>query len=267
MTVTVETRSRITVVTITRPEARNAVNPETARKLYDSFLAFEADDNADVAILTGEGGHFCAGYDLKSAALGEGQDWLKNVQIPEGWQNAKDQPVPAPMGPSRLALSKPVIAAVEGYAVAGGLELAAWCDMRVASQGATFGVFCRRWGVPLIDGGTVRLPRILGQGRANDLILTGRPAEANEAYAMGLVDRVVPNGKALTEAIKLAEGLVAYPQACMQADHVSAQLSGRELAQAMRREWKSFQVFAAEGAAGAARFSGGKGRGGDFSDI
>ncbi|SHK27298.1 enoyl-CoA hydratase [Shimia gijangensis] len=267
MTVTVETESRITVVTINRPQARNAVNPETAQKLYDAFLAFEANEAADVAILTGADGHFCAGYDLKSAASGDGQDWLKNVEISESWVDACSQPAPGPMGPSRLVLSKPVIAAVEGYAVAGGLELAAWCDMRVAAESAIFGVFCRRWGVPLIDGGTVRLPRILGQGRANDLILTGRPVQAKEAHSMGLADRVVPNGQALGEAKRLADALVTFPQSCMQADLASAQLSGRDLALALRREWESFQSFSAEGVAGAARFSDGKGRGGDFSDI
>lgn len=171
------------------------------------------------------------------------------------------------MGPSRLLLAKPVIAAVEGYAVAGGIELAAWCDMRVVSDSTSFGVFCRRWGVPLIDGGTVRLPRLLGQGRANDLILTGRPVGAEEAYRMGLADRVVPEGEALATAMELAESLSRFPQACMRADFASARVGGKELAQAIRREWASFATFAAEGAAGAARFAAGKGRGGDFGDI
>lgn len=267
MTITCETRDRVRIVTINRPEARNAVNPETARALFDAFMAFEADDSLDVAILTGAEGHFCAGYDLKSASSTEGRSWIEKVTILEGWSDASAQPIPGPMGPSRLALSKPVIAAVEGYAVAGGIELAAWCDIRVASESATFGVFCRRWGVPLIDGGTIRLPRILGQGRANDLILTGRPVGAEEALRMGLADRVVPEGQALEQAMEIAVALSRFPQGCMRADHASARPSGPELASALRREWRSFQTFIDEGAAGAARFASGKGRGGDFSDI
>ena len=267
MTITLETRNRVRIVTINRPDARNAVNPETARGLFGAFLAFEADDSLDTAILTGAEGHFCAGYDLKSASSVEGKSWIEKVAIPEGWSDAKVQPIPGPMGPSRLTLTKPVIAAVEGYAVAGGIELAAWCDMRVASDSATFGVFCRRWGVPLIDGGTIRLPRILGQGHANDLILTGRPVGAEEALRMGLADRVVPEGQALAQAVEIAEALSRFPQGCMRADHASARPTGAELASALRREWKSFQTFIDEGTDGAARFASGKGRGGDFNDI
>lgn len=267
MTLTIETQNRVTTITLNRPQARNAVDPETARQLYDAFLVFDVDAGADVAILTGAGGYFCAGFDLKAAARGVGQEWLNLVDIPTGWNDAQTQPIPAPMGPSRLILSKPVIAAVEGHAVAGGLELAAWCDMRIASESAIFGVFCRRWGVPLIDGGTVRLPRIVGQGRANDLILTGRPVDAKEAQQMGLADRVVATGTALEAAQEIAQALSRFPQTCMRADHASARLSGAELAVAMRREWKSFQAFRSEGAAGAARFAGGLGRGGDFAEI
>ncbi|MEQ9694932.1 crotonase/enoyl-CoA hydratase family protein [Shimia sp. SDUM112013] len=267
MTISVETRGRVRVVTIRRAAARNAVNPETARALYEAFQAFDVDEAVDVAILTGEAGSFCAGFDLKSAATGAGQDWIADVQIPDDWSNARTRPLPGPMGPSRLMLTKPVIAAVEGYAVAGGIELAAWCDMRVAAETATFGVFCRRWGVPLIDGGTIRLPRILGQGRANDLILTGRPVGASEAFNMGLVDRIVPENQALAAAMQLAESLVPFPQACMRADHVSARMSGEKLASALRREWRSYGTFLKEGQHGAARFAGGKGRGGDFADI
>ena len=266
MGISIKTEGRVRIVRIERPEARNAVNPEVARALFEAFVAFEADQSVDVAILTGAGGHFCAGYDLKAAG-NDGADWLSQVDIPEGWQDAVAEPIPGPMGPSRLLLSKPVIAAVEGYAVAGGIELAAWCDMRVASESATFGVFCRRWGVPLIDGGTVRLPKLLGQGRANDLILTGRPVGAEEAYRMGLADRVVPEGRALAAAMEIAEGLVRFPQGCMRADFASARMEGTALAGAIRREWASFETFAAEGAAGAARFASGKGRGGDFGDI
>ncbi|MBR9843367.1 MAG: crotonase/enoyl-CoA hydratase family protein [Rhodobacteraceae bacterium] len=267
MSISVETQGRVRIVTIARPEARDAVNPEVARALFEAFCAFEADEAVDVAILTGAGGHFCAGYDLKAAASDGGAQWLAQVDIPGDWQDAAAESIPGPMGPSRLLLSKPVIAAVEGYAVAGGIELAAWCDMRVVSESATFGVFCRRWGVPLIDGGTVRLPRLLGQGRANDLILTGRPVGAEEAYRMGLADRVVPEGEALAAAMELAESLSRFPQTCMRADFASARVGGKELAQAIRREWASFATFAAEGAAGAARFAAGKGRGGDFGDI
>ena len=267
MCISVETEGRVRIVTIRRPEARNAVHPEVARALYVAFVAFEADESVDVAILTGAGGHFCAGFDLKAAAGEGGAGWLAEVDIPETWQDAAAEPIAGPMGPSRLMLSKPVIAAMEGYAVAGGIELAAWCDIRVASESATFGVFCRRWGVPLIDGGTVRLPKIVGQGRANDLILTGRPVGAEDAYRMGLVDRVVPDGGALAAAMEIADGLCRFPQACMRADFASARMDGRALAAALRREWASFAAFAAEGAAGAARFAGGKGRSGDFGDI
>ncbi len=267
MKIKVESKDRVRIVTINRPEARNAVDPETAQLLYDAFLVFDADDDVDVAILTGAGGHFCAGFDLKSAAAGAAQNWLNSVDIPDTWSDAQAQPMPGPMGPSRLILRKPVIAAIEGYAVAGGIELAAWCDMRVASQSATFGVFCRRWGVPLIDGGTVRLPRIVGQGRANDLILTGRPVSAQEAQTFGLADRVVETGCALDTALELAHGLSRFPQACMRADFASTRMQGAELAEEMYKEWQSFQSFIDEGAKGAARFSKGFGRGGDFENI
>lgn len=267
MSIIVSTTARIRVIAIDRPEARNAVDPATARALFEAFCEFEGDAAVDVAILTGTGGAFCAGFDLKSAAAGVGQRWISDVAPPQDWQDAQAQPLIGPMGPSRLMLSKPVIAAIEGHAVAGGLELAAWCDMRVAAQSATLGVFCRRWGVPLIDGGTVRLPGIVGQGRANDLILTGRPVDAAEAFQIGLVERICPQGQALSVALELADALCHFPQACMRADHASARMTGRELAEAMRREWRSVESFAAEGVAGAARFAAGKGRGGDFGDI
>src|SRR5215471_15721629 len=191
--VVVEREGPITIVAIDRfAEARNAVDPETAVLLREAFLAFDADDSQSVAILTGRDGTFCAGYDLKVAA----DATRPNRHDPQG---------PGPMGPTRHLLAKPVIAAVEGYAVAGGLELALWCDMRVASESARFGVFCRRWGVPLVDGGTVRLPRLIGHSRALDMILTGREVGAEEAYAWGLANRLVPEGQALTEALILAE--------------------------------------------------------------
>ena len=267
MSVTIEQRGAVHVVTIERPEQRNAVDPATAWALFEAFQAFEADPDARVAVLTGAGGAFCAGFDLKSAGSGEADKWIGQLGFPEDWCDPVGAPLPGPMGPSRLMLSKPVIAAIEGHAVAGGMELAAWCDMRVMAGDAVTGVFCRRWGVPLIDGGTVRLPRLLGQGRANDLILTGRPVDAGEAHAIGFADRVAPQGGALAVAWELAHELTRFPQGCLRADHLSARMAPADLARALRREWASAAIFAAEGRAGAARFASGKGRGGDFSAI
>jgi len=263
----VETRGRVRVITLNRPEARNAVNPALAQDLYQAMLRFDADDTVDVAVLTGANGAFCAGFDLKSAASGAGIEWIKGLTIPEGWTDPQTHPLPGPMGPSRLMLSKPVIAAIEGPAVAGGLELALWSDIRIMAVDAQFGVFCRRWGVPLIDGGTVRLPRIIGQGRANDLILTGRGVGAEEALAMGLANRVSPPGGALTAALDMAQGLTRFPQGCMRADFLSARMAPSDLAAALRREWASAGMAASEGITGARRFASGKGRRGDFGDI
>ena len=259
----IETQGRVRVLMLDRPEARNAVNPALAQALYDAALEFEADDALDVAILTGARGYFCAGFDLKTAAEGSGADWIGSLDMPEDWDPVV-QPMPGPMGPSRLMLSKPVIAAVEGPAVAGGMELALWCDLRVMAADATFGVFCRRWGVPLIDGGTVRLPRIVGQGRANDLILTGRAVGAEEALATGLADRVVAPGAALAAALELAESLTRFPQGCLRADFLSVRMAPGALAAALRREWISAPMVIAEGVAGANRFAQGAGRGGRF---
>ena len=267
MTIRMDKADRVAVVTIDRPRARNAVDPATARMLYDAFLTLDADADIDVMILTGADGAFCAGFDLKTAADGSAESWIAKVHIPDDWIDPVAQPIPGPMGPSRLMLSKPVIAAIEGPAVAGGMELAAWCDLRVMAQGAVMGVYCRRWGVPLIDGGTVRLPRLVGQGRANDLILTGRPVDAEEAAAMGLADRVVPKGQALAAALKMAHALTRFPQGCMRADHLSARMPPADLAVALRREWASAAMFAAEGRAGATRFSQGQGRSGRFDDL
>jgi enoyl-CoA hydratase len=254
MSVQVERDGAVTVVTIARPEARNAVDPATAAALREAFDAFDADDKAHVAVLTGAGGHFCAGFDLKALA-GGGIDY--------------DPAAEAPMGPTRRLLSKPVIAAVEGYAVAGGLELALWCDLRVAAESATFGVFCRRWGVPLIDGGTVRLPRLIGQGRALDLILTGRPVGAAEALAIGLANRVVPDGQALAAAEDLAQQLARFPQLCLRVDRRSAYASfGTETMSALQAEAVAGAAPVREGAReGAGRFAGGRGRSGDFGDL
>lgn len=248
-TVRVERLDAVTIVTIDRPERRNAVDAATAVALREAFAAFDADPAAKVAILTGAGGSFCAGYDLHSVTA-----------APPPY----DAHGPGPMGPTRMLLGKPVIAAIEGHAVAGGLELALWCDLRVASDSAIFGVFCRRWGVPLIDGGTVRLPRVVGQGRALDMILTGRAVDAAEALAIGLANRVVPTGTAHDAALELARTIAAFPQLCMRADRLSAyQQWNCDLADALRAEGEGGETpLAAEGLAGAGRFSEGAGRGG-----
>jgi enoyl-CoA hydratase len=257
--VAVEKEGPITVVAIDRfAEARNAVDPETAVLLRDAFLAFDADAGQSVAILTGRGGTFCAGYDLKVAAR------PRSADAPLFDANA-----PGPMGPTRHLLSKPVIAAVEGYAVAGGLELALWCDMRVASESAKFGVFCRRWGVPLVDGGTVRLPRLIGHSRALDMILTGREIGAKEALDWGLANRLVPQGQALAEAIALAQQLTRFPQTCLRSDRRSSyEQWGLDVAEALVNEAERGQpALQAEARSGAARFAEGKGRGGNFGNI
>ncbi len=250
-TVKVEREGPVTVVTIDRPERRNAVDPATATALLEAFTAFDADDSTSVAVLTGAGGTFCAGADLKSLAGGD--------------RHRVSEDGPGPMGPTRMALGKPVIAAVEGYAVAGGLELAIWCDLRVATDEAAFGVFCRRFGVPLIDGGTVRLPRLIGEGRALDLILTGREVGATEALAMGLVNRVVPAGEARDAAVAWALELDALPQTCLRNDRLSTlEQSGLTVEDALRVEFRHGldSLRSPDAGAGAARFSSGSGRGG-----
>ncbi len=267
MTVNVQRNGSIWTVQINRPEARNAVNPATATLLFEAFLEFDADPNAVVAIFTGDQTAFCAGFDLKEAAEGMTPAWMTKHQIPEDWSDPVVQPLPGPMGPSRLQLSKPVIAAIEGPAVAGGMELALWSDIRIASTSAYFGIYCRRWGVPLIDGGTVRLPAVVGQGRATDLVLTGRQVEAEEAYHIGLANRLCEPGKAYETALDYAENILRFPQGCMLSDHRSARPTPEQLAKALRREWCSADLILNEGAAGASRFSSGKGRGGNFGDI
>jgi enoyl-CoA hydratase len=251
MSVRSEKRGAVTTVILSRPEVRNAVDGPTATALADAFRAFEADDDARVAVLWGEGGTFCAGADLKGML--------------DGRQNRLDAEGDGPMGPSRMLLGKPVIAAIAGHAVAGGLELALWCDLRVVEEGATLGVFCRRWGVPLIDGGTVRLPRLIGLSRALDLILTGRAVDAAEALAIGLANRLVPVGAARPEAEALAESLAALPQACMRSDRRSAYEGlGLPLDAALGREFElgMATVLAGGMVEGVARFVGGAGRGG-----
>lgn len=250
MSVHVERRGPVTTVVLHRPDVRNAVDRPTAEALASAFRAFDADDEARVSVLFGDGGTFCAGADLKAIARGE-----PNRVAPDG---------DGPMGPTRMLLSKPVIAAISGHAVAGGLELALWCDLRVAEEDSVLGVFCRRWGVPLIDGGTVRLPRLIGLSRALDLILTGRPVRADEALAIGLVHRVVPRGQARAAAEALASEIAALPQVCMRGDRLSAYEQGdldREAA--LDNELRhGLRALEAEALAGAARFAGGSGRGG-----
>ncbi|MGC9538974.1 crotonase/enoyl-CoA hydratase family protein [Streptomyces sp. UG1] len=254
MPVRVERRGHVTTVVLSRPEVRNAVDGPTAAELVAAFREFEADDEARVAVLWGEGGTFCAGADLK--ALG-GERGNRVAEEGDG-----------PMGPTRLRLSKPVIAAVAGHAVAGGLELALWCDLRVAEEDAVFGVFCRRWGVPLIDGGTVRLPRLIGTSRALDMILTGRPVAATEARDMGLANRVVPTGRARAEAEELAAAIARFPQACLRADRASVlEQDGLDEPAAMRGELRHGMGVLADSLAGAARFASGAGRHGSFTDL
>lgn len=250
-----EVRDEIFIVTITRPEVRNCVDRETAEALATAFRHFDADDSLRVAILQGEAGCFCAGADLKEASSGGSN---ANKVLGEG---------DGPMGPTRMLLGKPVIAAVEGFAVAGGLELAVWCDLRVAARDAVFGVYCRRWGVPLVDGGTIRLPRLIGQSRAMDMILTGRGVSGEEAVSMGLVNRLVEKGRALDAAIALAREIGEFPQRCMRSDRLSALTQwGSSLDDALREETRlGLEVIrSGETREGATRFTKGAGRHGSF---
>ena len=253
-TVKTERHGKVFIVTIDRPEVRNAVDSPTAAALADAFRAFDADESLIVAILTGAGGTFCAGADLKSVA--------------DGRHDPLSETGDGPMGPTRMLLSKPVIAAVEGHAVAGGLELALWCDLRVAADDAIFGVYCRRFGVPLVDLGTVRLPRLIGHSRALDLILTGRGVSGEEAVQMGLANRIVPRGKALDSAIELAESLCEFPQICMRSDRLSSyEQWSLGYDDAMKNELRRGQSVLSSGetAAGASRFKSGHGRHGKFT--
>lgn len=254
MTVRYELRGEVAVVTIDRPEVRNAVDVPTARALADAFRRFDSDDAASVAVLRGEGGYFCAGADLKAVAAGEKRDFSAEAD--------------GPMGPTRMQLEKPVIAAIEGHAVAGGLELALWCDLRVVAEDAVLGVFCRRFGVPLIDLGTIRLPRLIGHSRAMDLILTGRPVPAKEAALIGLANRVAPTGQALDAAIELANEIAAHPQQCMHGDRRSAiEQWGLSEDEAMRNELRIGvdTIESGETVSGATRFRDGAGRHGAFT--
>ncbi|MEM7325418.1 MAG: crotonase/enoyl-CoA hydratase family protein [Actinomycetota bacterium] len=266
MTVRIEKDGPVWTVVHSRPEVRNAMDPESARALHDAFLEFNADDGASVAVFWGEGGAFCAGWDLKvTAALGDRVS-MSRYDVPDraegdGGEPGEQLPMAA-MGPSRLDLDKPVIAAVSGPAVAGGMELAMWCDVRVMEETAYMGVYCRRWGVPLIDGGTVRLPRLVGQGRAMDLILTGRQVMAEECERIGLCEYVVPEGQARDRAEALAAEIAAFPQLCVRADRRSAiDQQGMSERDGLINEWRtSRDIVAAEGVAGATRFAEGAGR-------
>jgi enoyl-CoA hydratase len=251
MSVNVATEGAVCVVTLDRPEVRNAVDGPTAAMLADNFRAFEADDALSVAILTGANGTFCSGADLKGISDGRGNRVERDVALD------------GPMGPTRMVLTKPVIAAVEGFAVAGGLELAIWCDLRVAADNAVFGVYCRRWGVPLVDGGTIRLPRLIGQSHALDLLLTGRGVSGEEALRMGLVNRSVPAGTALAAALALAHEIAALPQGCLRNDRRSSfEQWNLSLADALTNETKLGleTIMSGETLAGATRFAAGAGR-------
>jgi enoyl-CoA hydratase len=266
MTLTVERDGPVTTLIRSRVAARNAMDPESAEALTAALLAFDRDPAQSVAVLFGAGGAFCAGFDLKYAATMLGRE---NPMTPLDFP-AGEGPVPGgPMGPTRLQLSKPVIAAIAGPAVAGGMELALWCDLRVMERSAYMGVYCRRWGVPLIDGGTVRLPRMVGRGRALDIILTGRKVAAEECLSIGLADRLVPDGESCAAAQALAHEIARFPQACMRADRRSVFLQeGLSEMDGLRAEWAcSSAMVEREGAAGAARFASGKGRHGDFGEI
>lgn len=257
----------ITVITINRGKRRNAVDAATATKLYKAIIAYEEDPKAKVAILRGANGTFCAGYDLHTVG-NSGSSASLSSNSPSLDASERSQ---APMGPSRLHIKKPIISAVSGYAVAGGLELSLLGDMRVVEEDAIFGVFCRRWGVPLIDGGTVRLQAIVGLGRAQDMILTGRPVDAKEAFSMGLANRIVPKGKSLDEAMKIAQQLLKFPWLCMNADRLScyhAAFDAKSMEEALKFEFDNgLAALKNEGVAGAGRFSKGAGRGGDFAKL
>jgi len=261
MKVLVEKKPPVTTIIINRHDVRNAIDDETAKLLSSAFREFEADENALVAVLCGTGGNFCSGADLKSIALAS-----QNNTVPFNINADGD----GPLGPTRMLLKKPVLAAVSGYAVAGGLELALWCDLRIMEKSAVMGVFCRRWGVPLMDGGTIRLPRLIGLSRALDLILTGRAVGAEECLSMGLANRVVEDGQARKAAEELAEQIAKFPQNCLQNDRFSSyEQFSLDLPDALKNEFEhGINVLNSnETVKGAERFAAGKGRHGDFGEI
>jgi enoyl-CoA hydratase len=265
MSVRIEKSGSVWTVIHSRPEARNAMDPKSADDLVAAFLQFDRDPAANVAVFWGEGGAFCAGWDLKAVSDLDQSNPVGNIDFPK---NGRDTPR-GPLGPSRLELTKPVIAAVEGPAVAGGMELAMWCDVRVMAESAYFGVYCRRWGVPLIDGGTVRLPRLVGMGKAMEIIMTGRKVPAEESYRICLCEKVVGHGKAREAAEAMAQEIARFPQECMRSDRASAYRAwGKSVREGLESEWAtSAHIVKAEGIAGATRFAKGKGRHGDFGDI
>ena len=265
MAVRIEQQGPVMTVIHSRAAARNAMDPASAGALTEAFERFDREPSAHVAVLWGEGGAFCAGFDLKYAASMRGGQPLESLDFPAGG----GKPPRGPLGPTRLELSKPVIAAVAGPAVAGGMELALWCDIRIMEEDAYLGVYCRRWGVPLLDGGTVRLPRLVGQGRAMEIILTGRKVPAEECLRIGACERVVPHGQARTAAETMAAEIARFPQICMRADRASVlRTYGHPVREALRLEWEHGQeALVKEASAGAARFAAGKGRHGDFEDI
>ena len=270
MTVRIERDGPVWTVIHDRPEARNAMDPESADALTAAFLEFDADQDASVAVFYGAGGAFCAGWDLKYVSTLDADHPLGELDIPVAGPRGNGGEIPrGPLGPSRLELDKPVIAAIEGPAVAGGMELGLWCDFRVMAKDSYFGVYCRRWGVPLIDGGTVRLPRIVGQGRALEIILTGRKVPAEECLAIGLCEYLAPKGGARAKAEELAAEIARFPQACVRADRRSAIKSrGLSVREALIQEWyNGREALIADGVAGASRFKDGLGRHGDFEKI
>jgi enoyl-CoA hydratase len=269
-TVRIEKSGPVWTVILDRINARNSVDPATADALAAAFKDFERDPNAHVAVLWGAGGAFCAGWDLKYAAtLADPEKFKREVVDALAFADGPQASPRGPLGPTRLELTKPVIAAVEGPAVAGGMELALWCDIRILGEGGYFGVFCRRWGIPLLDGGTARLPRLVGVGRAMEIILSGRKVDAEEAYRIGLCEKVVPAGQARSAAEMLAREIARFPQAAVKADRRSAYATqGLQIQEALRREWSNgVWAHSAEGAAGAARFASGMGRSGSFESI
>ncbi|WP_439497640.1 crotonase/enoyl-CoA hydratase family protein [Bosea sp. (in: a-proteobacteria)] len=270
MAIRIERDGKVATVIMRRPEARNAMDPDSAAALTEAFIELDRDTATHAIVFWGEGGAFCAGWDLKYAqAFTDPERFESEIVQGLAFPDGDGPPPRGPMGPSRLEMGKPVIAAVEGPAVAGGMELALWCDVRVMAEGAYFGVYCRRWGIPLIDGGTVRLPRLVGQGRALEIIMTGRKVEAQEALLIGLCEKLVPRGQARLAAEAMAQEIVRFPQGAMLADRRSA-IAGHGLSvrEALVQEWAGgVGTIASEGAAGAGRFAGGKGRGGDFGDI
>ncbi len=270
MTVRIEKDGHVWTVIHDRPEARNAMDPESADALTRAFLDFDADPEARVAVLYGEGGAFCAGWDLKFVSTLNAEYPLGELDIPPAGPRGNGGEIPrGPLGPTRLELDKPVIAAIAGPAVAGGMELGLWCDFRVMQQDAYFGVYCRRWGVPLIDGGTVRLPRIVGQGRALEIILTGRQVTAEECLRIGLCEYLVPDGEVRQTAEDLARDIARFPQVCVRADRRSAIKSqGLPIRDALIQEWyNGREALVKDGVAGATRFKDGLGRHGDFEEI